>query len=74
MTSAVIGIVIGIAIAFPILIFATKNILVGFYATITIVCVTVSVVAFIPMAGWKLGVSITKVVYDYENFSEKFHK
>jgi hypothetical protein len=57
-SSAVIGMVIGLCLAFPILVVATSNIIVGLMATMTIVIITVSVVGVIPMAGWKLGVSI----------------
>ena len=55
--SAVMGIIIGICVAFPILVIATANILVAFYATVTIGLITVSVVGTLPLAGWKLGVS-----------------
>ncbi len=56
--TAVTGIAVGICVALPILIFATQNVLVGLAATITIALVTVSVVGVIPLAGWKLGVSL----------------
>jgi len=55
--SAVVGIIVGIVIALPILIFATHNILIGLYATITIMIIVLSVIGFIPLVGWKLGVS-----------------
>ncbi|XP_067682304.1 protein dispatched homolog 1-like [Haliotis asinina] len=54
--SAVKGIIIGICLAFIILTFATGNIVLGFLATATITCVTVTIVGIIPVAGWKLGV------------------
>ena len=53
------GIIIGIALAFPVLVLATKNILVGFLATCTIGCITITVLGLIPIAGWKVGVSKT---------------
>ena len=55
--SAIIGIVIGISISLPILIFATGNYIVGTLATITILFVSVAIVGFIPLLGWELGVS-----------------
>ena len=54
--SAIIGIATGILLAFPILVLATGNFLTGTYATITIVFVVVSVLGFIPLLGWQLGV------------------
>ncbi|XP_060070535.1 protein dispatched homolog 3-like [Ylistrum balloti] len=54
--SALRGIAIGICLAFVVLTIATKNIIIGFLATVSIACVTVTVVAIIPMVGWKLGV------------------
>ncbi|CAH1792544.1 unnamed protein product [Owenia fusiformis] len=58
-TNALTGIMIGISIAFPILVLATMNILVGLCATLNLVCITVCVVGVIPMAGWKLGVLVS---------------
>ncbi|XP_050405065.1 protein dispatched homolog 3-like [Patella vulgata] len=54
--SAIQGIIIGIALALPILTIATQNFILGSLATLTIMCVTVTVVGIIPLAGWKLGV------------------
>ncbi|XP_064604053.1 protein dispatched homolog 3-like [Liolophura sinensis] len=54
--NAVQGIIIGICLAFPILVLATQNLVLGFLATLTICCITVTVVGLIPMVGWKLGV------------------
>lgn len=50
------GIIIGISIAFPVLILATGNIFGGFLATAIIVCVTVSVLGVLPLNGWKVDV------------------
>ena len=55
--SAFQGILIGLGLALPILIIATKNFIVGGLATLTIALVSFSVVAFIPILGWKIGVS-----------------
>ena len=55
--SALSGIVIGVCTAWPILIIATHNLLTGTYATITIILIVTMVMGFIPMVGWKLGVS-----------------
>ena len=57
-SSAVLGILIGLCCALPILTLATHNIVIGLLATLTICCITVCVVAVIPMAGWKLGVTL----------------
>ena len=56
-TSAVTGICIGIGLALPILILATMNVFVGLLATLTILLITLGVVGFIPICGFKLGVS-----------------
>ncbi|KAI0215660.1 hypothetical protein LSAT2_032285 [Lamellibrachia satsuma] len=53
---ALLGCVIGLALALPIIVIATHNVYVGLLATLTLVFVTVSVVAVIPLAGWKLGI------------------
>lgn len=51
------GVGIGLACAAPILIIATMNIITGLMATLTIAAVTLCVIGFIPILGWKLGVS-----------------
>ena len=53
------GLVVGLGVALPILIFATANIFTGLLATCSIVLSTLSVVAVIPLGGWKLGVGIS---------------
>lgn len=50
------GILTGICLACPILILATMNAILGLLATFIICAITVTVVGFIPMGGWKLGV------------------
>ena len=55
-SSAVVGIVIGLCVALPLLILATSNVIIGLLATLTLCCIIVCVVAMIPIAGWKLGV------------------
>ena len=55
--NAVLGIALGVSLAFPVLVLATCNIINGFLATLTICCVTVCVIGVIPLGGWKLGVS-----------------
>ena len=55
--SALIGVGVGLSVAFPILVIATHNIVTGLYATFVIIIITVSVMGLIPLAGWKLGVS-----------------
>ncbi|XP_002736516.1 protein dispatched homolog 1-like [Saccoglossus kowalevskii] len=54
--SAIKGIIYGIVLAFPVLVIATQNIILGTMATVSIALTTVCVVGVIPMAGWKLGV------------------
>ena len=49
------GIVIGLILAFIVLTIATMNVVVGLLATLSITIVVVSVVGFIPLAGWQLG-------------------
>ena len=55
--NAIIGVVVGVCVAFPILIIATHNIITGTLATLIIMIITTSVLGLIPLAGWKLGVS-----------------
>ncbi|KAK2158902.1 hypothetical protein LSH36_162g08051 [Paralvinella palmiformis] len=85
-SSAVLGIVIGLCVALPLLILATSNIILGLMATLSIICVTVGVLAVIPMAGWKLGVleslnlvlvvglSVDYVVHLAEGYSRSVHE
>ena len=56
--NAIFGITLGILCALPILILATQNIIVGVFATLSMCCCTVCVIGIIPLAGWKLGVSL----------------
>lgn len=58
MKSAILGLVVGITVAFPILALTTLNVVIGFLATVCIGLVTTIVVGIIPLAGWKLGVSL----------------
>ncbi|XP_077990897.1 protein dispatched-like [Glandiceps talaboti] len=53
--SAIQGIILGIALAFPVLVLATQNIIIGSMATVSIGLTTCCVVGIIPMIGWKLG-------------------
>ena len=53
--NALVGIVIGLALALVVLTVATTNVIVGAMATLTIAMVTCSVLAIIPIIGWKLG-------------------
>ena len=68
-SSALTGIIVGLAFALPILIIATHNFIVGLMATINIVCITVTVIGFIPLMGWKLGVSNSVVVTVFSSHS-----
>lgn len=51
-----IGIVIGLTLAFPVLVFTTCNWIIGILATLTIALITICVVGLIPLVGWNLGV------------------
>ncbi|KAI0219169.1 hypothetical protein LSAT2_029224 [Lamellibrachia satsuma] len=54
--SAFIGIIVGLCTALPILLWATMNIIVALLALTTIIFITFSVIAVIPIMHWKLGV------------------
>ncbi|XP_065662076.1 protein dispatched homolog 1 isoform X3 [Hydra vulgaris] len=56
MSSARKGIVIGLCLAFPVLILATFNWIIGVIATAVIGLITLGVVGLIPLVGWQLGV------------------
>lgn len=63
--NAILGITVGICLAFPVLVLSTQNIIVGFLATLSICCVTVCVIGVIPLAGWSLGVGGRVMLADY---------
>ena len=56
LVGAVQGIVIGLCVAVPVLVFTTCNWIIGLLASLTIALITNAVVGFIPILGWKLGV------------------
>lgn len=56
--TAIVGIAIGVSMAFPILCISTMNWIVGSLATLYICCTTICVIGVIPLAGWKLGVCL----------------
>lgn len=56
LVGAVQGIVIGLSLALPVLIFTTCNWIIGLLAALTISLITNAVVGLIPLLGWKLGV------------------
>jgi predicted RND superfamily exporter protein len=51
------GLIISILFAFGALLVATSNIIMAFYASLTIGMIIVNVMAFIPYMGWQLGSS-----------------
>ncbi|XP_076080756.1 protein dispatched homolog 1-like [Mytilus galloprovincialis] len=57
--NAVQGIIIGVTLAFPILTLTTMNVIIGFFATMSICCTTICVIGVIPLAGWKLGLLVS---------------
>ncbi|GMH55303.1 hypothetical protein TrLO_g5119 [Triparma laevis f. longispina] len=60
-TSAVSGAMIGCAIAFVVILVSTLNVFVAAFATLSILCVLVSVVGAVTIAGWTLG-TITSIL------------
>ncbi|ELT97356.1 hypothetical protein CAPTEDRAFT_185181 [Capitella teleta] len=84
-STAVMGIMVGLCCALPILIIATHNIITGLLATFSICCVITCVIGVIPMAGWKLGMleslnlvlvvglSVDYVVHLAEGYSRSLH-
>ena len=56
LVGAVQGIIIGLSLALPVLIFTTCNWIIGLLAALTIALITNAVVGLIPLLGWKLGV------------------
>ena len=62
----------GISLAFPILVFTTFNVVIGFLATVCIGLVATVVVGIIPLAGWKLGVSVYLYSYLHVFENRKF--
>lgn len=57
--NAIYGIALGVSLAFPILVIATRNILTGFLATLSMASSTVCVIGVITLGGWKLGVLVS---------------
>ncbi|XP_032219569.1 protein dispatched homolog 3 isoform X1 [Nematostella vectensis] len=55
-STAVRGILMSLGLAIGLLTLMTTNWIVGLMAGATIACITVGVVGFIPLVGWKLGV------------------
>lgn len=70
--SAVTGLAVGISLAFPILVFTTFNVVIGFLATVCIGLIATVVVGIIPLAGWKLGVSVYLYSYLHVFENRKF--
>ncbi|KAI0227713.1 Protein dispatched [Lamellibrachia satsuma] len=54
--SAFVGIIVGLCTALPILLWATGNVIVALLSLMTIIFITFSVIAVIPLMHWKLGV------------------
>ena len=57
LVSAIQGITIAVGFASLVLLIATKNIILTFFAIICVTIVIVSVVAIIVLQGWQLGVA-----------------
>ena len=71
--NAIYGIAIGVSVAFPILVIATRNLVTGFLATLSMASSTVCVIGVITLGGWKLGVSLAFVIVKYMHFSFLIH-
>lgn len=54
-TSAIGGSLLGVVIAFIVLIASTRNIIISLFATISILSVLVTVIGLVSMLGWTLG-------------------
>ena len=63
--NAIYGIAIGVSVAFPILVIATRNLLTGFLATLSMASSTVCVIGVITLGGWKLGVSLVVFILKF---------
>lgn len=51
---------IGLGLSFVVIFIGTTNIITGLIATALLAAITACVVAVIPLAGWKFGVSVSK--------------
>ena len=54
---SILACVLGLVLAFVVIFLGTQNIITGLVATFLLACVTVCVVAIMPLAGWTFGVS-----------------
>jgi multidrug efflux pump subunit AcrB len=54
-TSAIGGSLLGVVIAFVVLLASTRNVIISFFATISILSVLVTVIGIVSMLGWTLG-------------------
>ncbi len=68
-TSAVSGSMLGVAIAFIVLLVSTKKIHIAFFATISIFSVLVGVIGSVSMMGWTLGTNEAILVSILAGFS-----
>nr|KAG5700686.1 hypothetical protein BaRGS_029051 [Batillaria attramentaria] len=70
--NAILGIVLGVCLAFPVLVLSTCNVINGLLATLTICCVTVCVIGVLPMAGWNWG-GYNLFPANFENLPMELH-
>jgi predicted RND superfamily exporter protein len=68
-TNAVQGLVLSIAFASVVLLFATHNILVTLYSVLMITCVISSVLGVMQLIGWNLGVAESLATDFFVGFS-----
>ena len=54
-TSSIRGALLGVAIAFIVLFFCTRDLMLAGFATLSILCTMMSVIGLVTMTGWKLG-------------------
>lgn len=68
-TSAVSGSMLGVLIAFFVLLISTRRLHIAFFATLSILCVLVSVIGSVTMMGWTLGTNEAILISILAGFS-----
>jgi len=54
-SSGILGSLLGVVIAFGVLLISTRKLHIAFFATLCILCVLISVIGYVTMLGWTLG-------------------
>ena len=68
-TSAISGSMLGVAIAFFVLLISTRTLYVALFATLSIFCVLISVIGSVTMMGWTLGTNEAILISILAGFS-----